>query len=746
MGGMEQAYKDKKTAKILKNLTPALASIRSFGGINDTAVPPNLDVAALMWGGIKLVLDLLLRSSIAIEKITAGFSEISKALSRFEEYQSFFYLCPTSKRCSENVLSSLWTNQEAMMQSSMQKIRRQGQVIDVEAHAAKMNMDKSRHEEIKKLLNYKRPVPSVSLPYFQLPLSEHLPFFGRVTELNRCAQALSTPSDIGAPKIFALHGLPGVGKTSIALDFSRREKPRYQIIIWLWSDEVTKLARGYVDAAAGLSLHQENASAQEDRETFLTTWRDPSKLADYMPSSGNGSILVTSRDPESQFGMAGEGLKVEPFGIDDAQSFLLNRLPSVHASEETLSAAKVLVTQLGGLPLGIRQMAGFMRETGCSIRDLLVMIEDTEQHGKIRSYETSSFARLTYPSSLASALEVSLSKLDEPALNLLALFSTLDPDGIQDSVTKHLPVVFQRFPTSSPPFISQQSESFVTYHHRDFISIMYLVETGAMTTALTLAQAAEPFCDLKTDDGQVGVSYLYNTYGVIALQYKDDKAAWGWFEKSLDIRTRLLGEYNYTEIIQRLMPFRDRAFTVMADHPVRIKNPIFDQLAMAYLGLGQFDEAWSHLNISMDLSKEDNLPMFSQGSAYDYYVSGNIRMAQCDLTDALRLHTIALNIRQQVLGSHIQTAASCYRVGDFAVLLQSYEMYDELGLAEAFLECGKARSAWRMASILRAHGEIEGASKYASEAEEARFRLSGNLTKEDASEDDFNALLNYMDT
>jgi len=48
----------------------------------------------------------------------------------------------------------------------------------------------------------------------------------------------------------------------------------------------------------------------------------------------------------------------------------------------------------------------------------------------------------------------------------------------------------------------------------------------------------------------------------------------------------------------------------------------------------------------------------------DYYVSGNIRLTQGDLQDALRLQNIALTIRQKVLGTHIQTAASCYRVGD----------------------------------------------------------------------------------
>lgn len=155
-----------------------------------------------------------------------------------------------------------------------------------------------------------------------------------------------------------------------------------------------------------------------------------------------------------------------------------------------------------------------------------------------------------------------------------------------------------------------------------------------MAKALKLAQVVESFCDLNTNHGRLQVSYLYNTYGVVALQHKDDKAAWDWFQKCLDIRMELLGEYEvntcavrgnqtfvllnekrYDQVVQRLLPFRDRAFTVMADLPIRVKTPIFDQLAMAYMSLGQFDEAWTHLEVSMGLSKEDNLPMLSQGSA-----------------------------------------------------------------------------------------------------------------------------------
>ena len=43
------------------------------------------------------------------------------------------------------------------------------------------------------------------------------------------------------------------------------------------------------------------------------------------------------------------------------------------------------------------------------------------------------------------------------------------------------------------------------------------------------------------------------------------------------------------------------------------------------------------------------------------------------LRDALRLHTIGLEIRKKVLGDHIQTAASCYRTGDLLDRLGQHE-------------------------------------------------------------------------
>lgn len=61
VSGMEQTYKDRKTAKVLERMAPFIEKIRSFSGVVDTAIQANPDVASLVWGGIKLVLEACVR-------------------------------------------------------------------------------------------------------------------------------------------------------------------------------------------------------------------------------------------------------------------------------------------------------------------------------------------------------------------------------------------------------------------------------------------------------------------------------------------------------------------------------------------------------------------------------------------------------------------------------------------------------------------------------------------------------------
>ena len=55
---LEKDYRKRRISKALSRIEPYLSNLRSFQGVIDTAVQAKPDLAALMWGGIKLVLEV----------------------------------------------------------------------------------------------------------------------------------------------------------------------------------------------------------------------------------------------------------------------------------------------------------------------------------------------------------------------------------------------------------------------------------------------------------------------------------------------------------------------------------------------------------------------------------------------------------------------------------------------------------------------------------------------------------------
>ena len=58
---LEKDYRKRRIAKVLSRIEPYLSNLRSFQGVVDTAVQAKPDLAALMWGGIKLVLEVIVK-------------------------------------------------------------------------------------------------------------------------------------------------------------------------------------------------------------------------------------------------------------------------------------------------------------------------------------------------------------------------------------------------------------------------------------------------------------------------------------------------------------------------------------------------------------------------------------------------------------------------------------------------------------------------------------------------------------
>lgn len=96
-------------------------------------------------------------------------------------------------------------------------------------------------------------------------------------------------------------------------------------------------------------------------------------------------------------------------------------------------AAFRLSMVLGGLPLALAQIAGYISTIGCSVEEFLEMFEET-QHSSgdiISGLDSTDF---NYDHTLATVWDLTLAKLDPKSFFLLQLMAYLDPDCIPEAL------------------------------------------------------------------------------------------------------------------------------------------------------------------------------------------------------------------------------------------------------------------------------------------------------------------------
>ncbi len=98
----------------------------------------------------------------------------------------------------------------------------------------------------------------------------------------------------------------------------------------------------------------------------------PKILKEYFPSSLNGSLIITSRTPSLvEQRVLGDGLRLRPFGEAEGAKFFLSQDMALKDSPRVQQLAKCISKELGGHPLGLSTMAGYISCTQISLEDFL---------------------------------------------------------------------------------------------------------------------------------------------------------------------------------------------------------------------------------------------------------------------------------------------------------------------------------------------------------------------------------------
>jgi tetratricopeptide (TPR) repeat protein len=292
--------------------------------------------------------------------------------------------------------------------------------------------------------NAEAPRRVSNLPYNSLgPL-----FKGRDAALPELKQRLQSGS------CQAIHGLGGVGKTRLAIEYAWRHAGNYTALLFASArsavDLRTNLA-GFCDPLV-LNLPEQGRPEEAARLAAAFRWLNehsgwllildnadtPEAAAEVektLPKLQGGGVIITSRIAD--WSAAVQTTELDVLGEQDAAAFLLERTEARRkkTASDTEDAA-VLAHELGCLVLALEQAGAYIAKNSFSFSEYRRRWESTRE--KVLAWYDERL--MQYPNSVATTWQASVDQLAPPERDLLNILAWLAPEPIPVSLLEDVPV------------------------------------------------------------------------------------------------------------------------------------------------------------------------------------------------------------------------------------------------------------------------------------------------------------------
>jgi tetratricopeptide (TPR) repeat protein len=555
-----------------------------------------------------------------------------------------------------------------------------------------------------------------------LPRPPAAVFVGRESAMARLQAALSGQGSAVVTQ--AVHGLGGVGKSELALQFAHHHRDLYQVIWWVTADNAARAENGLAALAGRLCPEFAATATTAEAAEWAVTWlqvhagwllvldnvTDPADIRSLLGQLHGGHILLTTR---RDIGWHKAAAPVRLDVLDPSPAVELITDVTGQASPANRKTAAEIASELGFLPLALDQAAAYivhMRITLDRYMGLLrqhparmhaAVPEGTDAQrtiNRIWDITLDAMRQASYPA--VSLLHViacyapdSIPRVlftdsaDDDALGLLASYSmiTLTPDAV--SIHRLLQAVILAQPGTGD-----------------------LAAAGARENALRRLTQAIPG-NLQTDVTGWPVARAISTHiDSLASQYPpgDEPAALGSLLSNIGVFHRTQGAYQRAhDLCAAALAITEAALG--PDHPDTARRQ--GNLAATYNGLGQYADA---------------LPLARQALAIIQAARGPnhpdtaLRLANLATTyrhlgryaDALPLAKRALAVTEAVHGpDHPDTAQ---RLGSLAAILSALGQYTDalsleqraLAITEAALGPTHPDTAMRLGNLSSTHSDL----------------------------------------
>jgi hypothetical protein len=256
-----------------------------------------------------------------------------------------------------------------------------------------------------------------------------LGFTGRDKLLAAVREALTSGDQA---VVQALRGMGGVGKTQLAIEYTHRYAPEYDVVWWIAAARPELIGGQFAALGTALGCIQPGAEHAAVRRAVLGELRgrdrwllvfdnaeQSDEITGWLPG-GAGHVLITSR--AGGWEELAVSVEVDVLERGESIAMLRRRVPGLGEAGAGLVAAAV-----GDLPLAVAQAASYMAPTGISGADYVQMVEG-------RAADILDAGRPTsYPLSLAAVTQLAMDRLeaaDAAAAQVVRICAFLAPEPV----------------------------------------------------------------------------------------------------------------------------------------------------------------------------------------------------------------------------------------------------------------------------------------------------------------------------
>jgi tetratricopeptide (TPR) repeat protein len=290
-----------------------------------------------------------------------------------------------------------------------------------------------------------QPRPTKDDRFAFMPYAHNPNFVGREESLleihEKLCRAPTTVLTQGS--VYAVAGMGGVGKTTLAREYAEKFWRLYQNILWVRA-ETGSLATEFARLALEMKLVREpSQDANLDAQRALTelcrrTRRllvidnatDEEAIQQWIPNTGGCRTIITSRF--TGWSPAVQTIRVYVLEPKPAQELLLKRsgLPDTDANR---AEADRVAKELGYLPLALEHAGAFVREAKkTSFNQYLKYYAEAKSRRDMMARRVLGSSQ--YPDSVATTWLVTIERLRPLARSIVTLISFLAPDDIPRSL------------------------------------------------------------------------------------------------------------------------------------------------------------------------------------------------------------------------------------------------------------------------------------------------------------------------